>query len=81
MRRAIALGARTLLVLVPVATGCGSTAPTPTVPTPDFSPDATLEVTDSSPLTVDIAAGGTDLGSGSVLLCRHCCWTRQGRRG
>ena len=40
MRRAIALGALTLLVLVPVATGCGSTAPTPTVPTPDFSPDA-----------------------------------------
>jgi hypothetical protein len=68
MRRAIALGALTLLVLVPVASGCGSTAPTPTVASTNFTPKATLEVADSGPLTVDIAAGGTELGSGSVLL-------------
>ncbi len=68
MRRAIALGALTLLVLVPVGVGCGSTAPTPTVASVDFTPKATLAVTDSGPLTVDIAAGDSDLGSGSVLL-------------
>jgi len=68
MRRALAVGALSLLVLVPLASGCGSTAPTPTVASVDFTPKATLEVTDAGPLTVDIAAGGTDLASGSVLL-------------
>jgi len=63
MRRALALGALTLLALVPVAVGCGSTAPTPTVASVDFTPKATLEITDSGPLTVDITAGGSDLGS------------------
>jgi hypothetical protein len=43
-------------------------AATPTVASVDFTPKATLEVTDSGPLTVDIVGGGSDLGSGSVLL-------------
>ncbi|MGZ4683994.1 MAG: hypothetical protein ACXWCM_03800 [Acidimicrobiales bacterium] len=69
MRRVLAFGALTLLVLIPLATGCrGDSAPTPTVASTDFTPKATIEVSDSSPLTVDIASGGTDLGSGSVLL-------------
>jgi hypothetical protein len=70
MRRLLALGALALLVLTPVVAGCGDREPTPTVASVDFAPKATIEVTDTGALTVDVedqTAGGT-LESGSVLL-------------
>ena len=69
MRRVVAIGALALLVLVPLAAGCGGDSEqTPTVASDDFAPKATIEVTDSGPLTIDIADGSSELGSGSVVL-------------
>jgi hypothetical protein len=68
MRRTLALGALTLLVLVPVAAGCGDSEPTPTVASVDFTPEATIEVTDTGPLVVEVDGGGDAIGSGSRLL-------------
>jgi hypothetical protein len=68
MRRILALGALALLVMVTAGACRGDSAPTPTVPSVDFTPKATIAVDDSSPLTVDIGGGGGDLASGSVLL-------------
>jgi hypothetical protein len=69
MRRVVAIGALALLVLVPLATGCGGDSEqTPTVASVDFTPKATIEVTDSGPLTIDMADGSSELQSGSVVL-------------
>ena len=67
MRRVLAVGA--LIVLILAGAGCsGSSAPTPTVPSVDFSPSASIEISDTDPLVVAFEGGASNLETGSVLL-------------
>ena len=52
-----------------VAAGCrGDSAPTPTVASANFTPKATIEISDTGPLVVKIDDGSTTLESGTVML-------------